>query len=106
MWHVQVGLRVAQVDATPEDVASLRDFLDQAYEQFRKLDVIDPELLSLVGEGKATFSCYVDDTKSNIEAIQRASADVRTAIHAAGGNTPQWDVPLSRPQVSATPVPA
>lgn len=105
MWHVEIGLTILHADQAPEDVACLRAFLDEAYEQFRKLDVIDPELLSVAGEGRATFSSYID-TDHYTEAIQRASAAVRTAIHAAGGSTGLWDVPLSRPQVSATPVPA
>jgi hypothetical protein len=102
MWHVKLGLSVATL---PDDVEGLSVFFDQAYEQFRQLDVIDPEMLSVAGEGRATFSVYVD-TDDYTEAIQRADAAVRTAIHAAGGNTGLWDVPLSRPQVSATPVPA
>lgn len=102
MWHVKLGLSVATL---PDDVEGLSEFFDQAYEQFRQLSVIDPEMFSAAGDGTATFSCYVasDDVS---EAIAQASCAVRTAIHAAGGNTPRWEAPLARPSVSATPVPA
>ncbi len=111
MWFIDIELTFGD-DDQPDDARPLGEFLTDAYVEFCKLDVIDPELLAVVGESKATFSQVVTGDDYNA-AISHAVVAVRTALHAAGGSTAGWpelpevvDAALARPRVVATPVPA
>lgn len=82
MWRVKLSLSVTPAPSEVEEVSNLTAFFTSAYEQFRKNDVIDPEMLSVAGEGTVTFSCWVS-TDEPTNAMVVASAAVRTAISAA-----------------------
>ena len=90
-------ISVARDDGKP---AENPDALIEAH-----LDDVMDELLGL-DAGDATISVDLEDddnklvklsvvveSSNQVEAVEKASGVIRTAIHAAGGGTPDWPVP-------------
>lgn len=68
----------------------IEEHLDQVMDELVMLEAGDPSI-ELSGE-RAEFSVMVDGPNP-LEAAHRASALLRSAIHAAGGGTPDWPTP-------------
>lgn len=91
--HVMYGLIVNLTVRGP--AGSLADHVDQVTEQLVGLEDCTPELLdSAIGLEISTGSVDVDitvDTDLPEDALRIGLSCLRTAIHAAGGGTPDWD---------------
>jgi hypothetical protein len=74
---------------------------DSTMQELLKLDIIDPSVFGSVRAGEIIMSCIVE-AESWDEAVMRADSAFRSALHAAGVSTPQWDSPLCR--IDYTPV--
>lgn len=71
------------------DLSSLEEQLDQVMEELVGIGVIDPSIGATLDDGDIEISLTAEgDTLE--EALQRAFGDIRTAIHAAEGATPNW----------------
>ena len=74
----------------PPNVGDLLEaHLDAVMEEFLKISVMDPDIdLDLV-DNRVKFAILVEADNPD-EAIRIASPLVRSAIHGAGGATPEW----------------
>lgn len=71
------------------DLSSLEKQLDAVMEELVKLNVIDPSIGATLSDGTIEVSLGAEgDTLE--AALQSAFGDIRTAIHAAEGATPNW----------------
>jgi hypothetical protein len=98
-----VSLR-GQFTTTGEDGAPLEleaarvamaDHLDRVMEELIRLDAEDPEIDLDLGESIVDFS-VVTKGDDPVAASEKASGQIRSAIHAAGGGTPGWPHPTDR----------
>lgn len=72
------------------DAAIIEKHLDQVMEELMVLDAQDPSIeLDLTNDNEVTFSLAVE-VPNPVSAVEIASGLLRTAIHAAGGGTPDW----------------
>lgn len=95
MIKFAVSLECA-VEVTPEfqgevfDPASvLEAHFDQVMDELLKLNAVDPSIDASLAAATVTFSVVVEAVNP-IAAVEEASGVVRTAVHAAGGGTPDW----------------
>lgn len=69
-----------------EDVES---HLDEVMAELQKLDAGDPSIDVDLDQRRVVLAVAVD-APNPLAAIDRASSFIRSAIHAAGGATPDW----------------
>lgn len=84
-----VGLAARDIDTSELDPAQFEAHLDQVLEELERLDVEDGDYGGSLRTGRVLFSFLVE-ADSVEESQSMGNAMVRTAIHAAGGHTPQW----------------
>ena len=63
--------------------------LDAVMDEFYKIDAQDPEIDLDLGSRRVKLSVLVSATNPD-GAIRSASPQIRSAIHGAGGSTPDW----------------
>ncbi len=77
--------------ATVTDIdAAVEAHLDQVMEELVALNAADADIELDATDGYQVAFSVVVDAPNPIEAIPEASGLIRSAIHAAGGNTPDW----------------
>lgn len=107
MWLVKVELTFVWESTEPEAPDGLDTFLSNTYAQLCALDgACNPNLVAVLKEHRASFSLVVTDS-DRYEAIRNAASLIRTALHAAGGHTPDWgevEAALARSRMSSEPV--
>ncbi len=64
-------------------------FYTSAMDALEKLDVVDPDLDGEIQQGPVRFNVTIKDEALQ-DAICHGITAVRTAIHEAGGSTPDW----------------
>jgi hypothetical protein len=77
-----------------DESATIEAHLDAVMDELLKLDAEDPSIEASVEEGSVAFSVVVE-APNPVEAVTTASGFLRTAIHAAGGGTPDWPSPYA-----------
>ncbi len=97
-WRFTVHVRGA--DDGFDRVGFLERHLDRLQEELLKLeelgdDIHDADVGGSLATGEVDISLFVDLPMD--EAVKRARAVVRTAIHASDGFTPSWDDGTSPP---------
>jgi hypothetical protein len=89
----EATINVAAVDGTPFDEQAIRvaieEHLDDVMEELLVLGAGDPAISGDMAQRTVTMEVLVD-AKSPVAATAQASGLLRTAIHAAGGHTPDW----------------
>jgi hypothetical protein len=85
------------------DPGGLEPQLDGIMEELCRLEVTDPWIGATLSRGEIEVTLAVE-APSFEEAVAKALTAVRTAIHAAGGGTPDWPV-VERIEVERTSVP-
>lgn len=84
------GCIVISGDVAPETHASVvEEHLDLVMEELLNLDAVDPAISLDTSDNSVVLSVAVT-APNPIEAVNTGSAQLRTAIHAAGGGTPDW----------------
>jgi hypothetical protein len=70
---------------------TLDAILDSIMEEFFALKAVDPDIGATLAKGLVQLAVSVDapDLK---DALHLGGGQIRTAIHAAGGHTPDWEV--------------
>lgn len=81
-----VGTIIAADDETDDDIER---WLDATMDELLALDALDPSIDAGIEDRSVRFSLAVD-AANPVEAVNMASTTLRTAIHAAGGGTPDW----------------
>lgn len=84
-------------------IEDLESHLDQVMDAMLALEnesLVDSDLSATLATGEVTLSIIgrsseEDESLAFVEAITLADSALRSAIHAAGGHTPEW-VPVSR----------
>jgi hypothetical protein len=71
------------------DLSSLEEQLDRVMEELVGIGVVDPSIGAALPDGNIEISLSAEGPTLEA-ALQRAFADIRTAIHAAEGATPNW----------------
>ena len=90
---VSLGGRVSarHDDGTPmtddETSVAIEHHLDNVMEELLQLDALDPTIG--LDADTVEFSVMIEAINP-VDAVNRASSTLRTAIHAAGGGTPDW----------------
>ncbi|MGH9108466.1 MAG: hypothetical protein ACRDY3_03200 [Acidimicrobiales bacterium] len=70
--------------------------LDEVMDELSKLDAQDPSIdLDMAAENEAAFSVLVE-APNPLDAVNHASSQLRAAIHAAQGSTPDWPGPADK----------
>jgi hypothetical protein len=67
----------------------IESHLDAVMDEFDKVDAQDPEIDLDLGTRRVKLSVLVSATNPD-GAIHSASPQIRSAIHGAGGSTPDW----------------
>ncbi|MHB8220286.1 MAG: hypothetical protein ACYDHU_08185 [Acidimicrobiales bacterium] len=68
----------------------IEQHLDEVMEELLHLDAQDPSIiLDMSSDNEVTFSVLVE-ASNPLQAVERASGQLRSAIHAAHGSTPDW----------------
>ena len=70
-----------------ETAMAIEHHLDNVMEELLKLDALDPTIG--LGDDLVDFS-VMTEAINPVDAVNKASGTLRTAIHAAGGGTPDW----------------
>lgn len=84
MWWVEVTVTMPSQEG-------MRKIALAAYEDFRNLEgILNPEMGGALGDHRLEFSMVVP-LKDRQKAERKACAAVRSALHAAGAATPDWD---------------
>lgn len=76
----------------PTDAEVMEDHLDGVMDELLTLGAEDPAIDLEISTGRVTFTVTIDG-QNPVAAIAQASGLFRTAIHAAGGCTPDWPNP-------------
>jgi hypothetical protein len=84
-----------------EDPDQLEAHLDAVMEELLALGATDPDIGASLAQRQVEISVAVVGVADPEEAVRRAGALIRTAIHAAGGATPDWPAP-KRPRKATT----
>lgn len=79
-------------DIIAESDKDVEAHLDEVMSELLALDAEDPSIDVDLSERRVTLAVTVD-APNPLEAIDKASGFIRTAIHAAGGATPDWPAP-------------
>lgn len=74
---------------------ALEAHLEGVMEQLIKLDVENPVVAAEAHDGSVEISVTIT-ADSPEDAVAAGSASIRSAIHAAGGYTPDWEVQWCR----------
>lgn len=91
--EVALGCIVEAGFDKPTDPDLLEEALDRVMSEFLRLEVADPSIDATLTAGTVTFTVTVE-AANPVEAVNQASMIVRSAIHAAGGGTPDWPGPV------------
>lgn len=100
-WRVSID--VARGEAG--DIYALREFYEKVMDNLSLLDVVSPSLCGEPAGGPVAFNLQVDATSLD-EVVTRGIGALRAAIHASGGETPDWPLPVAAPDEAVSPVPA
>lgn len=87
--------RVAVVGHAAEPVNEgelIEGHLDEVMDELLQLKATDPVIDLNLARNEVTMSLLIEATDP-LTATNAASGLIRTAIHAAGGSTPDWPVP-------------
>lgn len=89
-WVRSEGRITATGGATlpPEEVDSI---LDRIMNELVKLDAVDPDMGGTLSTGETWITVLVE-AEDQWGALDSGSGILRTALHAAGGRTPDWDI--------------
>ena len=96
-FQVRLDTRISLADGGPvgdEADSVIEENLDHAMQELVSLGATDPRIDAAVVERGASFFVTVE-APNPIDASTAASGLIRTAIHAAGGGTPDWPAPSS-----------
>jgi hypothetical protein len=92
MYEAVIPIHVAL--ANPSD--DLGEAIDNVTDQLALIDEHTPELLDYAVSSDATDNAVIFEVTveadDDLQALTAALSWVRTAIHAAGGNTPGWAI--------------
>ena len=94
-----VGISGLVVGAGGPD--ALDAHLDRVMDELEKLGADSPSIDATLAKGTVEISIVVD-ASSWEEATQKGLGTLRTAIHAAGGGTPDWPTEISPPEWGIT----
>jgi len=75
----------------PHDPDELERHLEEIQDQLLELDAADATVSAVLASGEVEISVTVEAPTVD-EAAKKGSSVIRTAIHAAGGFTPNWSV--------------
>ncbi len=89
--YVEMTGLVVDDQQMPLDAAHLEEHLDEVMSELLKLDVHDPAVSAAASKGLVEISVQVDAGTVE-DAFVVGSSAIRTAIHAAGGSTPHWEL--------------
>jgi hypothetical protein len=100
-WHFSIEV---QGESGPATEARLEQQLTAVMDALLDLEecnpeVHDPSVGASLAEGTAEIELTVD-TESSEEAVRISRSIIRTAIHTAGGFTPDWDHAAARPHTA------
>lgn len=87
---VLVARVVDETGRSPDDRDAFSRHLDEVMEELIRLEVLDPFVGGDLAQGHVEISLGVT-ASSDLEAAQKAFTCIRSAVHAAGGATPDWE---------------
>lgn len=87
--HGRVTVKASDGQAIGDADEILEQHLDSVMDELGVLDAQDPAIAIEMATGEVQISVLVE-TSDPVEAVRLASGIIRTAIHAAGGSTPNW----------------
>lgn len=89
----EVEVQNGNGESVPDVAEAVESHLDQVMDELENLGAGDPRIdLELAEPVCVAFAVLVDATNP-IGAVSQASGLLRTAVHAAGGATPDWPGP-------------
>jgi hypothetical protein len=90
---MKLGVTVEGVVLGTSDTDQLDAHLDQVMEELLRLGAADPSINATLATGAVEVSIAVDAPTFE-KAAETGLATLRTAVHAAGGATPDWPTEL------------
>jgi hypothetical protein len=72
-----------------DPAASIEQHLDAVMDQLLELDLVDADISARLELGEVEITILVE-APSPEDAAKLGLSDIRTAVHAAGGSTPNW----------------
>lgn len=94
---MKLGVRLEGRVVGTSSPEQLGEHLDRVMDELLKLKADDPSINATLASGVVEMSVTVD-AGSFPEGARRGMDVIRTAIHAAGGATPDWPTELSPKQ--------
>ncbi len=90
---VELVGQITVADGTERPDEAIERHLDLVMDELETLDARDPSISVDLADGEVTMSVVVE-AANPVDAVGLASGLLRTAIHAAGGATPDWPEPF------------
>lgn len=87
--HVELELIVTKADGAPVDADELQGHLDDVMDALIDQGAVDPDISAVLANGCVTVSVTTEGGRLE-DVVAAAAAQVRAAVHGAGGITEGW----------------